>query len=292
MNVSLSPNDTVGRMLHTFQATAYEIAEYTYNNLSLLGMISTSDPTTEQLRWETIELDKTTTGDNLIYYKATSLRFEGVVPGDKFRIDDGIKRQNVSGTGYEITIGVTGSYVIDLAAGLKINGVYFLGGGTNTNSHQGTLTYSYYSRVQNRFDTITDIEILDAPLEQYIGEHDIIGEIEDVKTEVQSFYWINCSLRAIYPLYEKNGEYYTDPNRTNKMINYDAHAIYKVFFNEDYKWLDGYTKELIEKDNYSPYVNFNDKIMDLSETLKFTIKNPTNINKFSIGNGVMAEVTY
>lgn len=33
MNVSLSPNDTLGRMLHTFSATAYEIAECTPENL-------------------------------------------------------------------------------------------------------------------------------------------------------------------------------------------------------------------------------------------------------------------
>jgi hypothetical protein len=33
MNVSLSPNDTVGRMIWTFSATAYEIDENTYDNL-------------------------------------------------------------------------------------------------------------------------------------------------------------------------------------------------------------------------------------------------------------------
>jgi hypothetical protein len=33
MNISLSPNDTLGRMLHTFSATAYEIAECNRKNL-------------------------------------------------------------------------------------------------------------------------------------------------------------------------------------------------------------------------------------------------------------------
>lgn len=33
MNVSLSPNDTLGRMLHTFNCTAYEIAEYSTANI-------------------------------------------------------------------------------------------------------------------------------------------------------------------------------------------------------------------------------------------------------------------
>lgn len=40
MNVSLSPNDTLGRMLHTFQCTAYEIAEWNFKNLSDLKLIN------------------------------------------------------------------------------------------------------------------------------------------------------------------------------------------------------------------------------------------------------------
>jgi hypothetical protein len=33
MNVSMSPNDVLGRMLHTFTCTAYEVAEFSYENL-------------------------------------------------------------------------------------------------------------------------------------------------------------------------------------------------------------------------------------------------------------------
>lgn len=40
MNVSLSPNDQLGRMLHTFQATAYEIGECNQNNLRKFGLLS------------------------------------------------------------------------------------------------------------------------------------------------------------------------------------------------------------------------------------------------------------
>lgn len=38
MNVSLSPNQQLGRRLHTFSATAYEIAEYTDRNLQEYGL--------------------------------------------------------------------------------------------------------------------------------------------------------------------------------------------------------------------------------------------------------------
>lgn len=43
MNVSLSPNDTVGRMIWTFSATAYEIAENTYDNLKKYKLVETEE---------------------------------------------------------------------------------------------------------------------------------------------------------------------------------------------------------------------------------------------------------
>lgn len=39
MNTSLTPNDTLGRMLHTFNTTAYEIAEYSFENLQKYGFM-------------------------------------------------------------------------------------------------------------------------------------------------------------------------------------------------------------------------------------------------------------
>ena len=39
MNISLSPVDTLSRMLHSFQCTAYEIAEWNFKNLIDLHLI-------------------------------------------------------------------------------------------------------------------------------------------------------------------------------------------------------------------------------------------------------------
>jgi hypothetical protein len=41
LNVSLSPEDRLGRMLHTFNATAYEIADFNYSNLKEFNFINT-----------------------------------------------------------------------------------------------------------------------------------------------------------------------------------------------------------------------------------------------------------
>lgn len=56
MNVSLSPNDTTGRMLHTFSCTAYEIADFTYHNMANRGFISIGKNNIRLTSWKTIEL--------------------------------------------------------------------------------------------------------------------------------------------------------------------------------------------------------------------------------------------
>ena len=319
LNVSMTPNDTVGRMLHTFSATAYEIADYTYKNLSELNLISVGDPTTKQLRWETVELDKEGVGQegkNILRYKAVSLRFEGMIPGDKIYINDGITRIDDDGTntlGFYVTIGVTGSYIINLESGIEVSAVWFAGSPTdnkNTNSglvqHQGTLTYAYYSKVQNRFDSISNIKISDEPLVQYIGEHDIINEIEDVKTEIQGFYWIHCMLRDVHPAYynieideqgNEHGYYYrTAQCAPNDKIVFDSYAMYLVTNmttpdKEEYL-LDGHSHKKYAPDAFFTGVQFGSEKMDLKETQEFTIKNPKDITTFIIDNGIMAEVSY
>jgi hypothetical protein len=40
MNTSMAPNDTVGRMLHTFTSTAYEIADCNFENLKSYNFIT------------------------------------------------------------------------------------------------------------------------------------------------------------------------------------------------------------------------------------------------------------
>lgn len=310
LNVSMTPNDTTGRMLHTFNATACEIAEYSYKNLNELGLISVGDPTTKQLRWETIELSKTGLGSNrnIINYNAVSLRFEGLIPGDKLYINDGILRNG--SYGFNVVIGVTGSYIIDLDAGVTISTVNFIDSPTdNVNvdagrvQHQGTLTYAYYSKVQNRFDSISDIMILDAPLEQYIGAYDIIDEIEDVKTEIQGFYWIHCMLRDVQDAYYNTvlqdgkmiGKYFTNVACTQE-LEFDPYVLYKTknltASDSEFYLLDGSNLKTYSMEEYSTKIYFNGKEKDLLETSEFTIKNPKNINEFVIGNGIMAEVAY
>jgi len=54
LNVSLSPEDKVGRMIHTFNCTAYEVEEINYNNLLDLGFITVDEPIETTIREKSI----------------------------------------------------------------------------------------------------------------------------------------------------------------------------------------------------------------------------------------------
>jgi hypothetical protein len=137
MNSSLSPNEQLGRMLHNFNSTAYEVDEYKFENLIKNNLITPIDHTKKTIRWETVKLSDADifTNTNLLKYKAVGLRFEGMIPGDKVFINDGIYRftgeydqwtnDPKMEQGYTVVIGGTGSYNLDISDNIEITEVYF-----------------------------------------------------------------------------------------------------------------------------------------------------------------------
>jgi hypothetical protein len=55
MNVTLTPEDILGRMLHSFDCTAYEIAEYNFEGLDKYNLIA--GYTEDNLKRYTIDLN-------------------------------------------------------------------------------------------------------------------------------------------------------------------------------------------------------------------------------------------
>jgi hypothetical protein len=62
LNISLTPNDSLGRMLHTFNCIAYEIADFNYSELNAYNFISLEDPEIAYLRFKTINFSKVIDG--------------------------------------------------------------------------------------------------------------------------------------------------------------------------------------------------------------------------------------
>lgn len=287
LNNSLTPIDSVGRMLHTFSSTASEIAQYNNQNLIDLGLLKPQNKVENQIQWATIDLSTYTSGINLIKYEALSIKIEDATIGDQIRINDGILRED--GTiGYTIEITNNEPYYINIKSGATFNYIGFL----NDNVvHKGLLTYSYYNESKTRFDLITDFKAIDNIVTTFIGESDIINEINDIKRQVQRFYYIKCYLRDIKKCYTRNDvDFYSDINLYNS-LTLSEEKLYQVTNNitgETYL-LDGKKLQRVE---YNSFINFNSELMDLSETKQYIVTNIENLKTFKIGNGIIAEVFY
>lgn len=293
LNVSLSPNDTLGRMLHTFSCTAYEVDSYNYNTLLDKGFIVVNQIKDGVMQWKTVELFDFynnsiiagPTGINLLdegTRPATSLKIENVLPGTQFLIDDGTN-ENI------ITIGATGSYEIDLSHGVQIQSVKL----NTDNVLQGQITYSYQSIKINTFDYIKTIDIEDVPLRQFIGETDLLSEIEDVKTELSKINFLYFQKRNVVTIYYKNGSYYWDKDCLNKIVKYDSSFIYliKEVNSNNIRYADGRPDNTIN--NYSNSFTIDGINIDLTERGSYMMKTSLNkIKSFTMGSGLTLDCSY
>jgi hypothetical protein len=105
--------------------------------------------------------------------------------------------------------------------------------GENFSSINASMTYSYKSVQSNVFDKIEDVIVNEVSAHQFIGEHNIINEIEKVwsekeqswiknpKVDLIDIYGLTLRERQIERLIESNGKFYTDAALQNE-FNVDA----------------------------------------------------------------------
>lgn len=312
LNVSLSPSDEVGRMIHTFNCTAYEISESNYSNLKEYNFINTNISIQPQLRVQSIDLSKIKikNEENLLQHTASSLLLEGMLPGDKFKIKtrtDEKEQDNL------VVIGSTGRYIIDLKNNVKILSLSFQNSANNDEEvlHQGILTYGYYSTdFKDSFDTIRGIQSYIVPCQQFIGEYDnILEEIETIKDRIDSINFIKFKLRNDdVEIYRFNNEYYSDEKATNIIDLKDLTNIYKVNVLDEnkkntgeYYWLDGYNtpNENGEEIRLYSESSSNTKIIlnglekiDIKDTGYFELRDIDNIKTIKTGAAIITEICY
>lgn len=318
MNTSLTPTDSLGRMLHTFNSTAYEIAEYNYDNLYKYGFINLTDPEVPQLRWETVPFFETDEKGNVTYktgkvneHPVHTVRFNDIMPGDIITVifEDGREQQ--------IQIGVTGSYQID--TGMDIREIIL----PDTMKSTGSMTYGFYSLQSNIFDKIANVEITEVPVQQFIGEHDIIKEIEYVyddktkewkknpKLDILEFYNINASKRSIEKLrrvYTSEGtKYYQSIDNTmelkpadvdlftlyrignwKKIVDYNPYRSHWEF--ETQTFHDFYSSKDVP--NNEATLQINDSYLNIDDTKNFDMYRPGKLETLKTGHGIIVEVSY
>lgn len=306
MNVSLVPNDTLGRMIHTFNCTAYEVAENDYENLEKYNFIKANAIIQPSLRWLSVDLsaNKIQNNKNILKFIASSIYLEDLIPGEKLNITT---LEGKDPKTYTIMIGATGRYIIDLSNNVQILGVSFKDNENNNEVyHQGMLTYSYYSNeFKDSFDTINEIANNMIPCQQFIGEHEnIIAEIETVKDKIDSIGFIRFTLRNDdIEVYRFNNKYYSDRRATDEIDLVDLMNIYKVNILDenkniiDYEWFDGYNNKTLGKDckdeDTKIIINESDEeSIVIKDTTYYELRAVPAITSIKTGAAIITEICY
>ena len=329
LNVSLTPNDTLGRMIHSFKATAYEIGAFNMDNLEKFGIVDSSENLTTLSRWTTVDLKEfslansgkewVSINNNRVMY---SIKIQDCVPGTVIRIDN-----------KEIMIGVTGTYIaesIDGFSNIMIKPSDFIG--EDESYSYPIITYSYQTKAVSIFGTITKVEIEDVPLAQFIGtgsNSNILSTLVDTQTSVSSIGQIRFRKKDVYQVfvdcpspeqfsYFQSWTYYED-ERLQKEIDLNKIskvAIYQIrckrtdfrdYNNEGYYtdktsetlapftnyFLDGNTKtiHMINQDLFKVVLN-NTEDIDLTEIIKYTVPDVSAVSSIHLHRGVIAEISY
>ena len=203
MNSSLSPDDKLSRMIHTFSTTATEIDEFNYQKLNEYSLISAQEPDTKQLRWKTVnirDLINANGGVNGVEWLSIggennimSIQFIDMIPGDRFKVEFAAGGQEP----LEIQIGTTGAYYIEFDEAPRQVLV-------NRKSRQGQVTYSYYGTSLHHFDTYRYIRMDDIPIVQLTeatGNQDIreYYRLEDIKHRITKYYFLNFTKKYNAP---------------------------------------------------------------------------------------------
>lgn len=224
MNVSLTPNDTVGRMLHTFQATAYEVSDFNLSNLEKLELIKIEAKSLNTLKIGQVKINHVLNTDNAtteryhygeifgwnrdkqILTMKKTLRYAEILNAPTHLT---IKLTFANGDTPSIEVGGTGSYIIPIDKNNKLNRIT-LENINNDIYHKGwgdtLFRFSYESsEPRNTFDAIDKITST-YEIRQHIGTNfntNLITNMNDIRVDVKEFPFLRINKRFIQPVYLK-----------------------------------------------------------------------------------------
>ena len=255
MNVSLTPNDVVGRMLHTFNATAYEAKALTYDNLVELGFTKEVDleairNNTKNYRilfYQTLEITPDMLGQTIDFSQGDLIE---VAPNPATKITPGICQLELrdlpkktivklhffdESLDYSIEIGRTNVYSIQALMN-PIKSVEFVSV-DNIDGLFGYLDYGVISITDggsiDDFTYVTQVKeaMTDAPcvLQEYGPIENVMDNYKDIKFIPGVVYQIEIQTRTIFPIfYHPNDNYWsTARNDAIPFTNFIPTALYK-----------------------------------------------------------------
>lgn len=171
MNTSLTPEDTLGRMLHTFSCTAYEIGECDYDTLLSYGIISGGNEAVNKVvSYASVNITPDTQkGKNLFTELGSailSVSIDHAPVGSAVLIDD-----------EKIMIGATGMYEVPF--GSSFSSIKLPTDDSAPTS--GVITVAYESYTTSDFDKIMEATVQQLPIDTVIG-HQKLKNFRDTYT--------------------------------------------------------------------------------------------------------------
>ena len=184
MNVSLSPTDSLGRMLHSFTGQCAEIAEFNYNNLLRYGFIKADIVSKYVSLWKTYYLNEYKPGKDIELLFDSGINYfavEDLKPGSSIFLTYG---DTIDRTEDEIIIGITGAYRYEnssrIISKIRIpNSIY--------NHPVGILECQYQGLRYSDFDAITSVNLKTIVSNQYIGVDPILENIKVFATDPSDY---------------------------------------------------------------------------------------------------------
>ena len=219
MNVSLSPDDVVGRMLHSFDCSAVEIAPFTYDTLTKYNFIDILTPEEEKIivsKWKTVNFSERVVQDydemgNPIYgiqYKSGEL-LSKEFPAYFIKVIDMIPGSKIYINNEEFYIGSTGAYIAKVTAP-----IYSFRLPENA-QYTGTMVYEYKDIFHTQFDEIRAIKLYENPCQQIIGNSywndlsispNLVEALQCAKTKIGDIPYVRFTKRGVHKIYVNSSE--------------------------------------------------------------------------------------
>lgn len=309
MNTSLAPNDALGRMLHTFNCTAYEVADYTFDNLREYGMLMNEVIETRDLAFKQIKLAYQNKAISLP--NAVLATISNGKPNTHFKF----KLLNDDNP-VDCYLGSTGAYDFGGKEALSVNPLTSITL-ISDDWDDAVLTYAYYvDREYSALSTIEKIDI-DDKVEQWIGmDKDKFDEIIDeqkVLYSVGRIYYLKVTEKSenyigevtTLPTYNiGNGCWqYIDLSGATKKASSDIVLSYRTVVNGPkyycvYRQSEAKT-QAPDKTLKISYSNGKTDIVDMAgQELsvatdgKVILTDLTNVTGIYLGKGVYADIVY
>lgn len=325
MNVSLSPMDQLSRMLHSFQCTAYEIADWNFQNLSNLNLIESFSENSINLKimqFKPKDFKNTSDSQTFITKQNKLFSFGKEVYG--FNITEATPGTTVKliftqgDNSPIIEIGNTGSYYIQTRE-YGISGIQLISGGWD----EMKITFEYYDDTPvDTFSKVANLSVNDE-IRRFIGpgydfnimkkgavanSNNIIG---DIRRDIGNFHYIKVEKRFIQDIWPIEGtNQYARNVAKNDIIKDNEWNPVVIYYNHgNNKYYDGHIDNLMnDPPDYRFRLNSanNDIYSDLGPRLSENeehstintygridaIQNVGEVKDLQIGSGLVADVVY